>query len=265
MMFQVVQAATGIGDALIALTVAKGLKEKHPDATVVYTPHPPTEKWVLPFDGYDVLGKPPRKPDRVFKPFECNKLECSERSRPRGRADYYAMFCDNVKPTLPTLKISLPPSEHPGCVLLAPWSNWSQREYKRFPEIEKIFLERGEDVVIVDDRARPRHSQYRGTKFVGREPAQVYALLRKCKFIIGNDSGIAHCGGAIGAKTIALCGPTTGQVFSVWPTVRAIQGPMACTGCYWVNMAFNDCLATCHALQALEPMEIYDKATSSTT
>ncbi len=64
---------------------------------------------------------------------------------------------------------------------------------------------------------------------------QVAAMIRQADVVISNDSGPAHLAGTIGTPTIAICGPTHGQVVfghddNIYPISSAVT---PCVGCHF--------------------------------
>lgn len=53
-----------------------------------------------------------------------------------------------------------------------------------------------------------------------------YALLRRARLYIGNDSGLMHMAAAAGAPTLGLFGPSDDRLYAPWgPHARALRGP----------------------------------------
>lgn len=47
-------------------------------------------------------------------------------------------------------------------------------------------------------------------------PAQAAAVIARCDFYIGNDSGLMHCAAACGVPTIGLFGPSYPHIYAPW-------------------------------------------------
>ncbi len=47
-------------------------------------------------------------------------------------------------------------------------------------------------------------------------PAEAAACLAKCKFYLGNDSGLMHCAAAAGVKTVGLFGASYSHIYGAW-------------------------------------------------
>ncbi|MDP8916696.1 MAG: glycosyltransferase family 9 protein [Pseudomonadota bacterium] len=53
-----------------------------------------------------------------------------------------------------------------------------------------------------------------------------YAMLKRARLFIGNDSGLMHMAAASGAPTLGLFGPSNEAVYGPWgPCARALRGP----------------------------------------
>lgn len=53
-----------------------------------------------------------------------------------------------------------------------------------------------------------------------------YAMLKRARLFIGNDSGLMHMAAAAGAPTLGLFGPSNEQVYGPWGAhARALRGP----------------------------------------
>lgn len=208
----------GIGDNIIALTSVCGLKAKYPGDHVIFSTNYPA--WAELFKGYDELTNNPVKADINYRPYDSYKIELAEGLR-RTRAEYYASFTDNVKPTLPGHH-TFPPSPYPGCIVLVPFSAWKQRSWpiEHWHELAR----RLGKVVVLDDR-QDRCQGFDAEKVLGQSPERVCSILKGASLVIANDSGMAHVAGALRTRTIAICAVNDGkQIFGVWPSVEVVQG-----------------------------------------
>ena len=53
-----------------------------------------------------------------------------------------------------------------------------------------------------------------------------YALLKRARLFIGNDSGLMHLAAAAGAPTLGLFGPSDERLYAPWgPKARVLRGP----------------------------------------
>lgn len=56
------------------------------------------------------------------------------------------------------------------------------------------------------------------------DPGVAAALLARCDFYIGNDSGLMHCAAAAGVRTLGLFGPSWPQIYAPWGEKAAWVG-----------------------------------------
>ena len=85
------------------------------------------------------------------------------------------------------------------------------------------------------------------------------ALFEKAALVIGNDSGMVHVAGFVGAPGLAICGPTDGEtIFKSYPTVRWIDSPYFCSGCLGLTNDYNPrwCKLGCNAMTALQSKDV---------
>jgi len=53
-----------------------------------------------------------------------------------------------------------------------------------------------------------------------------YAVLKRARLFVGNDSGLMHLAAAAGAPTIGLFGPSDDRLYAPWgPDTRVVRGP----------------------------------------
>lgn len=257
----VLNRAGGIGDALYCLPIAAGFKARSADDYVTYLVPYNSVQWIQPFNGYDCLGAVgsalAKKPDVTYDVNACYQKEMSTKA---VRMDLYSEFADNVIPSHPTLKT---PFTHAikDAVLLFPFSDWACRAWAlpNWLQLESCLRDQGERVVICSGKHNDGISSFKSERLVGLDPARLYGLITESKISICNDSGPAHMAGILGKKCIALCGPTNGdKVFSFWPSVRSVNGGLACSGCNWVNLPSQDCNKFCASLNQLHPLLVME-------
>ncbi len=60
----------------------------------------------------------------------------------------------------------------------------------------------------------------------GLDIPSTYAALRRCKLMVGNDSGMMHVAAAAGIPTVGLFGPTRAECYSPWsPNGLVVRAP----------------------------------------
>ena len=96
--------------------------------------------------------------------------------------------------------------------------NWM---IERFAEVANILLERGIKVILISGPADEKQKN-RFLDLINYNPViaeklplmKLSAVLKRCKFYIGNDSGITHLSALTGVNTFAIYGPTDHAVWS---------------------------------------------------
>lgn len=81
------------------------------------------------------------------------------------------------------------------------------------------------------------------------------AMFERAALVIGNDSGMVHVAGFVGAQALAICSPTDGfTVFGSYPTVRWIDSSYFCSGCLGISDDYNPrwCRLGCNAMHDLK-------------
>lgn len=101
-------------------------------------------------------------------------------------------------------------------LVLAPGSgaqekNWPAEFYAMVAEWWEQEYD-GKAVVVLgpveEERARDRNPRGRAVVIRGLDLARLAALISRCDFYLGNDSGVTHLAAALGVETVALFGPT---------------------------------------------------------
>jgi len=68
-------------------------------------------------------------------------------------------------------------------------------------------------------------------------------LCEGARFVVANDTGTAHVGAAAGRPMVVVCGPTDPcRVRPAGPSVRALQAPIYCAGCYRKDCSHHSCM-----------------------
>jgi predicted O-methyltransferase YrrM len=234
-LLQIVVTADGLGDHLLGLTAAAGLKRDHPDKEIVYSVrHRGLACWLTHFGGHDTLVYGALDCP-TFRPHDTYAAQIDGRTW-RGRWRYYAEACGTTA-VLPPVRPQ-PLSPHAGAVLLCPGTAKPEYGDRRWPpaswlELERLLREAGVPTVVIDDDPL-RVAGFASPKLLRGTPAEVIAAVHGAACLVGNDSGMAHLAGMLSTPTVALCGVIEGgKIFGLYPTVRPIDGPLGCTGCHW--------------------------------
>jgi len=113
--------------------------------------------------------------------------------------------------------------------------NWPQAHYLKVVQWWRQRI-RGEVVVVVGpvevERRGFEHLLSSCTVASGLDLAQLAALLARCDVYLGNDSGVSHLAGAVGARTVAIFGPTDERQWAPrGPRVTILRRQIACSPC----------------------------------
>jgi predicted O-methyltransferase YrrM/ADP-heptose:LPS heptosyltransferase len=266
---QVVATADGIGDAVLALTAAEGLRHDDPGRAVYYVAKPWTVNWARLLWPDDLVVTEPLPGVPELRPHDTYAAQNAERLQ-RPRWEHYAAACGTrarLPQPRPLPEEALAWAEpYRGYVILAPWSGYERtgappwapnsRVWLRshWLHLERLLNDRGHRTAIIDN-ADARNALFRGDKLIGQPPQRVAALMRASACVVANDSGMAHVAGALGAATVAICAQVRGeQVFGIYSRVRVLQGPLPCSGCHWLGPDWRPaCEGLCASLQAVQP------------
>lgn len=72
----------------------------------------------------------------------------------------------------------------------------------------------------------------------GLDLAQLAALIARCDVYLGNDSGVTHLAAAVGARTVAVFGPSNDRQWAPrGPRVSILRRQIACSPCSGTAMA----------------------------
>jgi ADP-heptose:LPS heptosyltransferase len=95
--------------------------------------------------------------------------------------------------------------------------------------------------------------------------SQTAALLKRCRLLIGNDSGPLHLGAAVQIPTIGLFGPTDPYQFYPYnpPAHRYIYKALPCSPCYKFGGGLWQYIPRCskaYCMELITPEEVAEKA-----
>jgi Glycosyltransferase family 9 (heptosyltransferase)/Macrocin-O-methyltransferase (TylF) len=261
--------AGGIGDGLLGLLAAAAVRRDNSTTHVEYRCGAGALPFVALFDAYDELSlhdwdsdgdKPMAGTDRQLNTGYLEELRTRSQ---RSRIDRYCHHAGTTRPVVPPLRaperVRSLGADLAGCVVLAPFTNYSDREWPlpHWFELERLLLGAGYRAVVLD--ANPeRIAPFAGVKLAGQSAERVAGVLANAAAFVGNDSGMTHLAGILGTSTIALCGTTTGaKIFGAYPSVWSIDGPLACSGCYWQEGHRGDaCRPRCPSIAAIPPAQV---------
>lgn len=128
----------------------------------------------------------------------------------------------------------LPPGDF---VVLLPGSAWKGKEWPYFPELAKVLARKvpivalgGEKDLLCDEIARAANAVSLRGRTSLRESM---AVIARARWVIGNDTGMAHVAEALGKDVAMLEGPTHESMgFSPYREGSLLLGlPLACRPC----------------------------------
>jgi heptosyltransferase-3 len=121
-------------------------------------------------------------------------------------------------------------------MLLQPGSGAREKNWEGFGAVAQRWRQQRRDAVVV---LRGPVEMERRTVPIddaivaeGLSLPQVVALLRRCRLYLGNDSGISHLAGVIGAHGVVVFGPTNPTVWAPrGGHLEILHAPERCTRC----------------------------------
>ncbi|MFI5395489.1 MAG: glycosyltransferase family 9 protein [Candidatus Binatia bacterium] len=121
-------------------------------------------------------------------------------------------------------------------VVVHPGSGSTKKNWRGFEAIVRRYHEQeGNTVVLLQGPAemeRPRPDYGADVTLDGLSLPRVAALLRHSRFYIGNDSGVSHLAGAVGACGLVLFGPTDPTTWAPRSSgLHILHAPEPCSRC----------------------------------
>ncbi len=109
-------------------------------------------------------------------------------------------------------------------VLIFPESRWPERRWHGFAELTSLLVrEGGRKVIWVGHAYQPCREAFTEGRFLNltgnTSLASLSALILRSDWVVTNDSGPMHLAAALGAKTLAVFGPTDPQRHGPWPAL----------------------------------------------
>lgn len=260
--------AGGIGDGLTGLLITGAVK-RDTGKPVVYRCGPKAMPWVSLFHGFDHLAKH-EFDDSGKRDIRNGELQLNngyaKQDQKTNRWERYARNAGVRGPlVLPKLReperIHALGTSYAGCIAIAPFSRWSDREYSlpNWLTLERVLSEAGYRVVILDDEA-DRTKPFK-SEVVRAAPDRVAGIIANAAAFIGNDSGLTHLAGILGVLTFAICGQTKGeQIYGCYPRAKILRGALDCYGCYWKAPVHTErhCSPHCPNIQSIRPQDILE-------
>jgi len=261
----VLERSGGLGDFACLLASVPGLRDRHPYSWLVVICPPGC--WQLAAASgladasadaqgfYHQFLNRTCSPSRYYRP----RLP-DEEDPPRPRAlhliDEFARAV-GVSPNLLSVRFSAPkrvrrrivrrlrminPGQRP-VIVLHPGPSWQVREWpsQRWRELAELISARTSAVMIkigadLDSmqQARPASPIPGVVNWVNKlDVIEIVALLEQARAFVGIDSGPLHIAGVLGVPSVALFGPTRGQLF-LQPRAHAVilTSGVSCLGCH---------------------------------
>jgi ADP-heptose:LPS heptosyltransferase len=257
---QLVVTADGIGDHVMALSVAAGWRRSHPNCRLVMVAR---SRWVELFADYDDLLLQDKPLSRVAHAWQAST-----------NGDRY--FVERVA-DLPSSERAVPTLRHlpddaltwseqfRGCAILAPWvlgKNTTSRQWlmSHWHMLEIFLKEEGRRVVVIGDE-KAEQGSFTSRVLRNESPQRVAALMGVASCVVSNESGMAHLAGALGVPTVVLSAQLDAtHVYGLWTSVHVIRGPLGCSGCRWRGLEWRPrCDTICASLQAITPEVVLDE------
>lgn len=138
-------------------------------------------------------------------------------------------------------------------IVLAPMASKPNRSWPHWRALaEKI----DRQIVVVgagfqEKEIREEFSGLDAGFVLGAHPREVLALVAHAHTVVANDSGIAHIGGLMGARTVVLSAMFPGDyLFACAPTVSCLMPKRDCVGCFSApeSKFAPECATSCAAL-----------------
>jgi len=223
--FRVKSESRGIGDQLLSVMIAAGVQEKSPDAEVLYECAGEiagnVRPWVELF--WPVSGN--AKAQEVFCDHTGDHAAFSIAGL--ARWEWWAQKF-SAKPVVPAFRGAFDEWAVPyaGRIVLSPFAAHANRTWPvaNWIEVERQLLSLKFGCVVIDDKPN-RTDGFQSDKVISESPRRVASLLKYAGCVAGNDSGMAHIAGMLGAPTVAVCSRMSDcNIFGCYPTVQSIGG-----------------------------------------
>lgn len=154
-------------------------------------------------------------------------------------------------------------------VAIAPGAAWETKRWpaERFGQVAKALQSRGLKIALLGGPMdEPLLSGLRAhctpdADFTKESLPVLAAALEKCALMIGNDSGLVHIAQAVGAKPLAIFGPTSPRRWGPRAPGKAVSLALACAPC--TNHGSHECPLKHHdCLQKLDVARVLAEAES---
>jgi hypothetical protein len=204
--------AGGIGDLCVCAYAVAGLKALRPEKRIVWAVRDHLAEWAEIFGDADEIVTHSQIGARAFEEIFLPYQSYTETEIPaRGmsgfnRHELYAAKC-GCRPAKP--KLAIPDAAiswaaedcDPETIILAPFASVANRTWPmhHWLQLEDLLLAQGRNLLVIDGPGDGKRSRdFKSMRYWGLPPARTAALIKRAKFLIGNDSGPAHLAGVLG-------------------------------------------------------------------
>lgn len=268
------QGASGVGDGLLALCAAIGLRQDlaQPIQLQVSSTALPFVRLFSGLDAVELHQADTSTGQYLDVPLgapgderQVNQGYATE-VRERCPIPRWERYCRNIGATRCVLPQVLDRdyllqlgAEHAGVIALAPGTAWDTRSwpYQHWRSLERELLRAGHRVVILDtDRERCRG--YDSLLLINASAEVVAGVLLHAACLVSNDSGLAHLAGVLGRPTVVLGSVTTpASIYGLYPAVIWPRGTLGCSGCWWQQpYEERHCSPRCPDLATITPQRV---------
>jgi hypothetical protein len=264
----VVVEHNGIGDVVVAASTAAALRRDWPQRRIYLAVRDHLRGWAELFadaDGVCSTSETLEGAQRIVPTSSYQRNEIPEHGR-RTRHAYYAATAE-AEPAWPWIRLAAEDVEWARTawgvaertVVVSPFTAFAIRSWppNYFGDVIQGLRRWGASVIVLDGPGDGARSSTFGTvHYWGLAPGRAAALIQRCDFFLGNDSGLAHLAGALGTRGVVVCGPTAGKsVFGFYQSLITVQASLPCSPCYWHQARGYRvaCDLGCEALFQLSP------------
>jgi ADP-heptose:LPS heptosyltransferase len=193
-------SSPGIGDMVCGLYVMQALKEKYPGEEMIYYVLKPS--WFKHVRGIKIR--------HYLKITDPNITNIYVDDRPLRRAKYQRTTRKNlyasqipllkIQPTRPSTSVNY---NRYGSILLFPWSAWKEREWDidSWIALETRLQKKYGNVYVLGHEGTDMSMFNNGLNTNNKDALD---MLVNARFIVSNDSGMAHLGGLYGIPTLSI-------------------------------------------------------------
>lgn len=229
---QVRSNSAGIGDHLLSLAIAEGLRRQFPTTEIVYAGAGWVHSWLHLFDAGDHIVHEPLKAPTVFCEHDVGTPSFNGfRREGLARWEWWQREF-GVSAALPSVN-PLPQWARDRAVpvaarvIISPFAAYADRTWplERWLEVEQQLLAIGFRCIIIHSGGDAKLDRFQSEKWLGRSAAEVAALMQSAVCLAGNDSGMAHLAGMLRVPAVAICSGTSDQnIMGLYPTTRSLGG-----------------------------------------